>query len=236
MPMTVFHTQPDVKVSQAPWVIRGESMGHIDGGSCRREQNHISRPAGRRRSRGIGFRYLHLSFYAHALVYTILILSIRGAAADEILQPDQYGQRARDLGPAQEEEILLDHSPQPVIPYAIIDKRQDLFNSLKATSGGSEKQTSSSTRRLTFDATATAIPSPSSASLSASTASSTTPESTITTLPKPFDGGFGTNYTQSSCPTFLKAFSTNTTLLSCLPFSLLLQVRKSHPTVEDFFN
>ena len=209
-------------------------MGHIDGGSCRREQNHISRPAGRRRSRGIGFRYLQLSFYA--LVYAILILSIRGAAADEILQPDQYGQRARDSGAAQEEEILLDHSPQPVIPYANIDKRQDLFNSLKATSGGSEKQTSSSTRRLIFDATATAIPNPSSASLSASTASAPTPESTITTLPKPFDGGFGTNYTQSSCPTFLKAFSTNTTLLSCLPFSLLLQVRKRHPTFEDLLN
>lgn len=210
-------------------------MGHVDGGSCRREQNHISRPAGRRRSRGIGFRYLQLSFFA--LVYAILILSIRGAAAYETVQPDQYGRRARDLGgAAQEEEILLDHSLQPMIPCAKIEKRQDLFNSLKATSGGSEKQTSSSTRRLTFDATATAIPSPSSASLSSSTASAPTPESTITTLPKPFDGGFGTNYTQSSCPTFLKAFSTNTTLISCLPFSLLLQVRKSHPTFEDFLN
>lgn len=208
-------------------------MGHMDGGSYRREQNHISRPAGRRRSRGIGFRFLQLSFYA--LAYAILILSIRGAAADEIIQPDQYGRRARDLGGAQEEEILLDHSPQPVIPYAYIDKRQDLFQSLKATSAGSEKQTSSSTRRLMFDATATAIPSPSSASMSASTASAPMPESTITTLPKPFDGGFGTNYTQSSCPTFLKAFSTNTTLLSCLPFSLLLQVRKSLPTFENFF-
>lgn len=234
MPMILFHTQPDVKVSQAPWVIRGERMGHIDGGYCRREQNHISRPAGRRRSRGISFRYLQLSFYA--LVYAILIFSIRGAAADETVQPDQYGRRAGDLGAAQEEEILLDHSPQPMIPYANIEKRQDLFNSLKATSGGGEKQTTSSTRRLIFDATATAIPSPSSASLSSSTASAPTPESTITTLPKPFDGGFGTNYTQSSCPTFLKAFSTNTTFISCLPFSLLLQVRKSHPTFEDFLS
>ena len=232
--MILFHTQPDVKVSQAPWVIRGERMGHIDGGYSRREQNHISRPAGRRRSRRISFRYLQLSFYA--LVYAILILSIRVAAADETVQPDQYGRRAGDLGATQEEEILLDHSPQPMIPYANIEKRQDLFNSLKATSGGGEKQTTSSTRRLIFDATATAIPSPSSASLSSSTASAPTPESTITTLPKPFDGGFGTNYTQSSCPTFLKAFSTNTTFISCLPFSLLLQVRKSHPTFEDFLS
>lgn len=209
-------------------------MRHIDGGSCRREQNHISRPAGRRRSRGIGFPYLQLSFYA--LLCAILILSIRGAAADATVQPGQYGRRARSLAAAQEEEILLDHSPQPMIPFANIEKRQDLFNSLKTTSGGSEKQTSSTTRRLTFDATATAISSSTSASLPSSTASAPTPESTITTLPKPFDGGFGTNYTQSSCPTFLKAFSTNTTFTSCLPFSLLLQVRKSLPTFEDFLN
>lgn len=232
--MTLFHTQPDVKLSQSPWVIRGERMGHIDGGSCRQEQNHISRPAERRRSRGIGFRSLQLSFYA--LVYAILMLSIRGAAADEKVQPSQYGRGARDLSAAQEEEILLDHSPQPMIPYVNIEKRQDLFNSLTTTSGGSKQQTSSSTRRLMFDATATAIPNPSSASLSSPTASPPTPESTITTLPKPFDGGFGTNYTQPSCPTFLKAFSTNTTFISCLPFSLLLQVRKSHLTYEESLN
>lgn len=208
-------------------------MRHTDGGGpCRREQNHISRPAGRRRSQGIGFRYLQLSFYA--LLCAILILSIRGAAADATVQPGQYGRRARNLGAAQEDEILFDHSPQPMIPSVNIEKRQDLFNSLKATSGGSEKQTSSSTRRLSFDATATAIPSSSSASLPSSAASAPTSVPTITTLPKPFDGGFGTNYTQSSCPTFLKAFSTNTTFISCLPFSLLLQVRKNHPTFERF--
>lgn len=195
-------------------------MRRTDGGSCRREQNHISRPAGRRRNRGIGFRYLQLSSYA--LLCAILILSIRGAAADTTVQPRQYGPRARNLGATQEEEILLDHSPRPMIPYGNIEKRQDLFISLQATSGGS------STRRLSFGATATAIPSSSSPSSSSQTASAPTPESTITTLPKPFDGGFGTNYTQSSCPTFLKAFSTNATFISCLPFSLLLQVSKSH--------
>lgn len=195
-------------------------MRLTDGGSCRREQNHISRPAGRRRNRGIGFRYLQLSSYA--LLCAILILSTRAAAADTTVQPRQYGPRARNLGATQEEEILLDHSPRPMIPYGNIEKRQDLFNSLQPTSGGS------STRRLSFGATATAIPSSSSASSFSPTASAPTPDSTVTTLPKPFDGGFGTNYTQSSCPTFLKAFSTNATFISCLPFSLLLQVSKSH--------
>lgn len=202
-------------------------MRPIDGGSCRREQNHISRPAGRRRNRGIGFRYLQLSFYA--LLCALLILSTRGAAADTTVQPRQYGPSARNLGATQEEEILLDHSPQPMIPYGNIGKRQDLFNSLQATSGGS------STRRLSFSATATAIPTSSSSS-SSPTASAPTPESTTTTLPKPFDGGFGTNYTQLSCPTFLKAFSTNATFISCLPFSLLLQVSKSHRIFENFLN
>lgn len=224
--MTLLHSQPDVRVSQALWVMLGEGMSPIDGGSCRREQNHISRPTGRRRNRGIGFPYLQLSFYA--LLCAILILSTRGAAADITVQPRQYGRRARNLGATQEEEILLDHSPQPMIPSANIEKRQDLLNSLKATSGGSDTQTSISTRRLSFDATATAIPSSSSASSSSLTTSAPTPDSTVTTLPKPFDGGFGTNYTQLSCPTFLKAFSTNATFTSCLPFSLLLQVSKSH--------
>lgn len=204
-------------------------MRPTDGGSCRREQNHISRPAGRRRNRGIGFRYLQLSFYA-LLCALLLILSARGAAADTTVQPRQHGPSARNLGATQEEEILLDHSPQPMTPYGNIGKRQDLFNSLQPTSGGS------STRRLSFGATATAIPSSSSASSSSPTASAPTPESTTTTLPKPFDGGFGTNYTQLSCPTFLKAFSTNATFISCLPFSLLLQVSKSHRIFEDFLN
>ena len=43
-------------------------------------------------------------------------------------------------------------------------------------------------------------------------------------LPKPFDGGLGTNYTQPSCPTFLKSMISNDTFTSCMPFSLLLQV------------
>ena len=47
---------------------------------------------------------------------------------------------------------------------------------------------------------------------------------TTTTLPKAFDGGLGTNYTQPSCPTFLRSMINNATFASCVPFSLLLQV------------
>ena len=48
--------------------------------------------------------------------------------------------------------------------------------------------------------------------------------STTATLPRAFDSGFGTNYTQPSCPTFLRSMVNNETFISCVPFSLLLQV------------
>ena len=61
----------------------------------------------------------------------------------------------------------------------------------------------------------------------AAVTSSTSDYSTPTTisLPRAFDGGFGTNYTQPSCPTFLRSMVNNDTFISCVPFSLLLQVR-----------
>ena len=57
--------------------------------------------------------------------------------------------------------------------------------------------------------------------------SNTDSSTTIATLPRAFDGGFGTNYTQPSCPTFLRSMVNNETFISCVPFSLLLQVRHS---------
>lgn len=52
---------------------------------------------------------------------------------------------------------------------------------------------------------------------------------TTTSLPSAFDRGFGNNYTQPSCPTFLRSMVSNETFISCVPFSLLLQVRRSFP-------
>lgn len=57
---------------------------------------------------------------------------------------------------------------------------------------------------------------------------SAAPTNTNSPLPKPFDGGIGTNFTQPSCPTFLNAMISNQTFTSCLPFSLLLQVTPHH--------
>ena len=59
---------------------------------------------------------------------------------------------------------------------------------------------------------------------------SAAPTNTNSPLPKPLDGGIGTNFTQPSCPTFLNAMISNQTFTSCLPFSLLLQVSCQKPT------
>ncbi|KAL9075912.1 MAG: hypothetical protein Q9161_001306 [Pseudevernia consocians] len=57
----------------------------------------------------------------------------------------------------------------------------------------------------------------------AATSSSSDSSTTTTSLPRAFDGGFGTNFTQPSCPTFLRSMVNNDTFISCVPFSLLLQ-------------
>ena len=62
----------------------------------------------------------------------------------------------------------------------------------------------------------------------ASETSSPGSPTTTSSLPRAFDGGFGTNYTQPSCPTFLRSMVNNDTFISCVPFSLLLQV--CHPS------
>ena len=63
---------------------------------------------------------------------------------------------------------------------------------------------------------------------STTTAAEASETSSLTSLPRAFDGGFGTNYTQPSCPTFLRSMVNNDTFISCVPFSLLLQV--CHPS------
>ena len=75
------------------------------------------------------------------------------------------------------------------------------------------------------------------AAASSSTTSSTSSDTAIQSAPtessapppRPFDGGLGTNYTQPSCPTFLKSMINNDTFTSCIPFSLLVQVSRRPP-------
>ena len=77
------------------------------------------------------------------------------------------------------------------------------------------------------DSASTEIASTTTAAEASETSSPGSP-TTTSSLPRAFDGGFGTNYTQPSCPTFLRSMVNNDTFISCVPFSLLLQV--CHPS------
>ena len=60
---------------------------------------------------------------------------------------------------------------------------------------------------------------------STSTHSPSHPGRSHNSLPQPFDTSLGSNFTSPTCPTFFNSFLSNDTFTSCLPFSLLLQVR-----------
>lgn len=131
--------------------------------------------------------------------------------------------------------ILIDRRPPPVVD---LQRRQngDLFGST-ALLAPSPTTSSSAAGRPTFSSTASAVAStetgspssivaPSTASTSAGSSSTSiiSAPSADASLPQPFDGGLGNNFTQPSCPTFINGFLRNETFNSCLPFSLLLQV------------
>ena len=56
-----------------------------------------------------------------------------------------------------------------------------------------------------------------------STSSSATSSSADFSLPMPFDTSLGNNFTDTNCPNFFSQFLSDSTFLSCLPISLLLQ-------------
>lgn len=117
--------------------------------------------------------------------------------------------------------IIVDQRPPPVPPTQQnwdLEDLQDAINLRMRVRKRAEKRATST------KATAT--------SLSTSTVTSSTVASTLlvaatetaTALPTPFDSGFSNNITQS-CATFVNGFLNNSTFQTCLPFSLLLQVR-----------
>ncbi|KAL8759225.1 MAG: hypothetical protein Q9199_000912 [Rusavskia elegans] len=128
--------------------------------------------------------------------------------------------------------------PRCVIRKESGEERPDSVN-IEESSKGTAKTTAD--KRLKFSSTSTAKPAaatftpvnpPDSTSLpSTSSSSSTSAEPTSiviapgagSSLPRPFDTGLGSNYTQDSCPRFMNNFLRNETFTSCLPFSLLLQ-------------
>lgn len=203
----------------------------------------MSRPAGRRWPMGIGRPRPHRTLTT-VVIWTILILSTLCVTADAVeertppLRRLRHGRHMEVDEFVEVEEILFDRSAAPEIP-AYLQRRQDLFESPSASSTTSHpvEKGSTSLQRPTFDPTATPLTSVALSlatrdSSTASTATSSGTESTTSSsppvpespLPVPFDSGFGTNYTQQSCPAFLRSVASNETFTSCVPFSILLQV------------
>jgi hypothetical protein len=169
------------------------------------------------------------------VIYTIVLLSTLAAAVDAMDPGGRYGRIWRYEGAIrQPEEILLDHGPPPVAVYGMLRKRQD------DPSSSNQRSSFSSVGRPSFASTAAAVDETGSAQPSVVSPSEETPSTTTRSspsppsvpdvptepspLPKPFDGGLGTNYTQQSCPTFLRSMLGNETFSACLPLSVLLQV------------
>lgn len=236
--MTLSHNQPHVRASQTARAASDGAAGCWNGWKGRQEQNHISRPAGRRRTMGTSVHRPHITL-TDVVAWTVLILLALCVTADAGTEGGQYVRRSRRGRHGQAEEILFDRSAPPEIPSVRLRRRQDLFESppTSTISSGVEK-TSTSLQRPSFDPTAfrltgvavslTTRDSSTSSTATSSGSDSTTSSSTPVVdspLPKPFDSGFGTNYTQQSCPSFLRSLASNETFTSCLPFSILLQVR-----------
>ena len=177
---------------------------------------HIRPRPGRRRP------FISPTTTFHLFLLAPLLLSLLSNPAFAIKTPKSELRRPRLEG--RENGILFDAHP---IPEPHLYRRQS--DAEPSTSRQAARTTSSDVRATSSAAGAASTEDSASASTSTSSDSSSTgietaPTPSNSALPKAFDGGLGTNYTQPSCPNFLKEMISNDTFTSCLPFSLLLQV------------
>ena len=139
----------------------------------------------------------YLPFKAiYTLVLTLLMFSLLNTPTEATHQQASRIRKSRGIGRIG--EILCDARPAP---EPTLHRRAEA-SGVVAQDSNATKTTSSSVGTSILSA----------------------PTDTNSPLPKPFDGGIGTNFTQPSCPTFIKSMVSNDTFTSCLPFSLLLQV------------
>ncbi len=128
-----------------------------------------------------------------------------------------YGDRQRSTIDrlVQRGELLVDRNPPPIPPRLRLERRQD-DEEMASTTGLPSSLLPSTTTAGLGSATDTALTMP--------TIVTTAPSSSASNLPQPFDTSLGNNFTSPSCPDFIRSFRDNSTFLSCLPLSLLLQV------------
>lgn len=228
--MILLHGFQDIETPQSSRASVDKTAGKLSRGLSTNER--IWRPGN---SRGERRRASPLILSCWIICAISIFLSLAGSVG-AIDPSGRLGHRWRhEREMEQHEEILLDHSPPPVPAYGNLRKRKD------DGSGSDQASLSSSLARPSFASTAAAVDEtetarPSVVGPSDDEKSSTTigskPQPTSSLgiptptgpLPKPFDGGLGTNYTQQSCPTFLRSMLSNETFSACIPLSLLLQV------------
>ena len=137
-----------------------------------------------------------------------------------ILTPTSAFQRPRfeirkPLDEQWENDIVFDPRPVPQLP---LHKRQfDVGESTSLKSHAASKTAGSKSSTSTAESSSTAEATSEGGILTAPTPSNSN-------IPKAFDGGLGTNYTQTGCLTFLRKMLNDDAFTKCVPVSVLLQV------------
>lgn len=115
-----------------------------------------------------------------------------------------------------ENDIVFD--PRPTPRPELVKRQFDLGSSSSRSRTSSQEED---------QPTSTADDSPTSTSAQEATGSGgiiSAPTPSDSDLPRPFDAGLGTNYTQPGCLTFLRNMLSDDAFTNCLPVSVLLQV------------
>ncbi len=150
---------------------------------------------------------------------------------EQLVEVEARSDAAEPLGStfdrlARSGTILVDPNPPPPEANANVWPQVLAAADLKRRS---ETESSSASTTATVKVTTTIKKSSSSSTLAPTSTSSgiaAAETTSVGTLPTPFDMGFNNNIT-ANCAAFMASMLSNTTFQQCLPFSLLLQVRRS---------
>jgi len=200
--------------------------------SSQHSSHHVRTPT--RKNEPCSWLHRHQPSLQISQLFLVLILftcCISGSSANSFFIDEQMVESPRVEALestfarlARSGTILVDQSPPPVpvgewnqnaVPDAAEDLRRRAESSSSSTASSRSSSSATTTLKTSTSATASA----------STTASIAVASSTSTSdLPMPFDLGFSGNIT-SNCQSFMNSMLSNTTFKTCLPFSLLLQVR-----------
>ena len=202
-----------LRCSRAGDVVQSQKFEEV----VQKRESHIRPRPGRRRTIISRSR-----FPLFTLVFLLLVTLCTPAVASNRFRIHDKGsvQLADNLAEGQvievSPEILFDPRPAPA---SLLRKRQE--EDVLYGRSSSENSTETGKRK---EASRTASAASTTSSESTDTGIDSAPTGTNSPLPTAFDGGLGTNYTQETCPVFLRGMVSAQNFTSCLPFSVLLQV------------